>query len=121
MPDGTISLPLIHPIQVVGLTIDQVDSAIKKAYTETDEPTDQAEDKQENPIRNAAKETTDDVDQPKKKVDDLLIQDPIPSPAIELENQMDRSGILRKNSLIIVTLMRPMKPASAGGQRQSDR
>lgn len=93
LPDGTISLPLIEPVPVAGLTIDQVRSLIRKAYTETNEPAEQAD--------QATEEEPDTAE----------VLPP------EWEEIPNHDAILMKNALIIATVMRPVKPNASDGKK----
>ena len=119
LPDGTICLPLIDPLQVNGLTIEQVKLAIKNAY-KTGQERDHALDRRESDEKKPKNQAVDQHDRADEVIEaETDFNDPMPR--IPLEDPSVDQPILRDSAMIIVTLMRPSRVESKRGTREDKR
>ncbi len=109
LSNGTISIPLLDPIEVSGLTLEQIETAIQKAYVEAkiisrpESPDD--------PSNGLGQPNQSQPESPKTKLEELgdpsgeSLDSLLPIDIdIEVENQFQ---FMHRNTVITVTLMRP--------------
>jgi protein involved in polysaccharide export with SLBB domain len=112
-PDGTVTLPLVGALKVEGLTVEQAERVVTKAYRDGRGPESQKqskEPKQEKPEAGPPSAEAPEAPQPPAAAPDGGQVAPPENAAEEPDANADAgqtAGFLREENQILVTLMRP--------------